>query len=97
MSHLVSVVGTLRGYDTLVNLVLDDCTEYIRGTCSFSLCGVASYATDGGGLDIEDQYKTTSETRNLGLVVCRGSAVMLICPKDGTEEISNPFAQEGVI
>lgn len=24
--------GVLRGYDDLVNLVLDDCEEYIRGT-----------------------------------------------------------------
>lgn len=24
--------GTLRGYDDLVNLVLDDCEEYVRGT-----------------------------------------------------------------
>ena len=23
--------GTLRGYDDLVNLVLDDCDEYLRG------------------------------------------------------------------
>ena len=26
------VVGTLKGYDELVNLVLDDADEYIRGT-----------------------------------------------------------------
>lgn len=26
-------VGTLRGYDDLVNLVLDDGIEYMRGTC----------------------------------------------------------------
>ena len=24
--------GTLRGYDDLINLVLDDCDEFIRGT-----------------------------------------------------------------
>ena len=24
--------GTLRGYDDLVNLVLDDCDEFLRGT-----------------------------------------------------------------
>jgi small nuclear ribonucleoprotein (snRNP)-like protein len=26
-----SVEGRLKGFDTLVNLVLDDCVEYIRG------------------------------------------------------------------
>jgi U6 snRNA-associated Sm-like protein LSm7 len=28
--------GILRGYDDLVNLVLDDCEEYVRGTVTFS-------------------------------------------------------------
>jgi U6 snRNA-associated Sm-like protein LSm7 len=31
--------GTLRGYDDLVNLVLDDCEEYVRGTETLSLSG----------------------------------------------------------
>jgi small nuclear ribonucleoprotein (snRNP)-like protein len=26
--------GTLRGYDDLVNLVLDDCEEFLRGACT---------------------------------------------------------------
>jgi U6 snRNA-associated Sm-like protein LSm7 len=39
----------------------------------------------------------TDEKRYLGLVVCRGSAVMLINPQDGTEEIANPFAQQETI
>lgn len=33
----------------------------------------------------------TDETRTLGLIVCRGTAVMLVSPEDGTEEIANPF------
>ncbi len=41
--------------------------------------------------DAEDPYKMTNDKRALGLVVCRGSAVMLISPTDGTEEIANPF------
>lgn len=65
------VVGILKGYDTLVNLVLDECEELLR--------------------DPEDPYKMTNEKRYLGLVVCRGSAVMLISPEDGAEEIANPF------
>jgi len=65
------VNGVLKGYDQLVNLVLDDCVEKIR--------------------DPDDPYKLTDDTRKLGLVVCRGTAVMLICPVEGTEEIANPF------
>jgi U6 snRNA-associated Sm-like protein LSm7 len=65
----------LKGYDTLVNLVLDDCEELMR--------------------DPDDPYKSTDETRKLGLVVCKGTSVMLINPLDGAEEIANPFlAQE---
>ena len=44
--------------------------------------------------DPDDPYKLTEDTRPLGLVVCRGTAVVLICPVDGMEPIKNPFAQE---
>jgi len=30
-------------------------------------------------------------SRQLGLLVCRGTSVMLICPEEGFEEIANPF------
>ncbi|CAM9732537.1 unnamed protein product [Chrysoparadoxa australica] len=66
--------GLLKGYDQLVNLVLDECVEYIR--------------------DPADPYKLTDATRDIGLVVCRGTQVSLIAPVDGTEEIANPFLQE---
>jgi len=33
-------------------------------------------------------------TRKLGLVVCRGQSIMVVCPLDGTEEIENPFAAQ---
>jgi len=65
------VQGILKGYDPLVNLVLDDAIEFMR--------------------DPEDDYKLTENTRNLGLLVCRGTSVVLICPSDGMEEIPNPF------
>lgn len=42
--------------------------------------------------DPADPYKLTEETRELGLVVCRGTQVSLISPRDGMEEIENPFA-----
>eukprot|EP00535_Pseudo-nitzschia_heimii_P000825 CAMPEP_0197183696 /NCGR_PEP_ID=MMETSP1423-20130617/8053_1 /TAXON_ID=476441 /ORGANISM="Pseudo-nitzschia heimii, Strain UNC1101" /LENGTH=119 /DNA_ID=CAMNT_0042634307 /DNA_START=18 /DNA_END=377 /DNA_ORIENTATION=+ len=63
--------GTLKGYDELVNLVIDDCEEYLR--------------------DPNDPDKVTDRKRKLGLVVVRGTQVSLVSPKDGVEEISNPF------
>lgn len=63
--------GKLKGYDHLLNLVLDDTIEYLR--------------------DTDDNYKVTENTRNLGLLVCRGPAVTVISPQDGHESIQNPF------
>ena len=34
--------------------------------------------------------------RTLGLVVCRGPAVTLVCPNDSIEQIENPFLQPPV-
>ena len=59
--------GKLKGYDQLLNLVIEDATEYSR--------------------DTEDSQKT----RKLGLVVCRGPAVTVVCPENGHEAIQNPF------
>ncbi|KAK9408828.1 U6 snRNA-associated Sm-like LSm7 [Crotalus adamanteus] len=66
--------GVLKGFDPLLNLVLDGTVEYMR--------------------DPDDQYKLTEDTRQLGLVVCRGTSVVLICPQDGMEAIPNPFIQQ---
>ncbi|XP_034097513.1 U6 snRNA-associated Sm-like protein LSm7 [Drosophila sulfurigaster albostrigata] len=64
--------GILKGYDALLNLVLDNTVEYLR--------------------DSDEPYKLTEDsTRSLGLVVCRGTALVLICPQDGVESIANPF------
>ena len=68
------VNGTLKGFDNILNLVLDDCEEVLR--------------------DPEDPSQLTSQTRKLGLVVCKGTALMLINPTEGSEEIANPFLQE---
>eukprot|EP00947_MAST-08B_sp_MAST-8B-sp1_P006661 g6661.t1 len=38
--------------------------------------------------------RLTDKTRKLGLLVCRGTGVMIISPVDGTEEIANPFLQQ---
>ena len=65
------VSGVLKGYDPLLNLVLDSTVEFMRET---------------------EDLKISAETRALGLVVCRGTSVILILPQDGLEEIQNPFA-----
>ena len=44
-------------------------------------------------LDPEDPFKLSGEERELGLCVCRGTAVILVCPQDGMAEIENPFIQ----
>jgi len=48
----------------------------------------------GSDTDVDDPYKLTDEKRQLGLIVCRGTAVTLVCPCDGMMEIANPFLQE---
>jgi len=45
-------------------------------------------------VDPDDPYKLTDDTRQLGLVVCRGTSVVLICPVDGMESIANPFVTQ---
>eukprot|EP01132_Coremiostelium_polycephalum_P010668 gene10668-13066_t len=41
--------------------------------------------------DPNDPLTVTDQKRYLGLVVCRGSSVMMVCPVDGCESIENPF------
>ncbi|KAI0886048.1 like-Sm domain-containing protein [Annulohypoxylon maeteangense] len=64
------VTGTLKGYDALMNLVLDEVQEVMR----------------------DEEGKEA--TRSLGLVVARGTLLVVISPVDGSEEIENPFAQQ---
>jgi len=64
------VTGTLKGYDALMNLVLDDVQEVLR----------------------DDEGNESS--RLLGLVVARGTLLVLVSPVDGSEEIANPFVQQ---
>ncbi|CBF88826.1 hypothetical protein BDV09DRAFT_198339 [Aspergillus tetrazonus] len=63
------VSGILKGYDQLMNLVLDDVKESMR----------------------DDEGNET--TRALGLIVARGTLIVLISPADGSEQIANPFVQ----
>ncbi|KAK4125114.1 U6 snRNA-associated Sm-like protein LSm7 [Parathielavia appendiculata] len=61
--------GVLKGYDALMNLVLDEVEELLR---------------DDEGNEM---------TRPLGLVVVRGTLLVVISPVDGSEVIANPFLQ----
>ncbi|KAK5656511.1 hypothetical protein OQA88_4488 [Cercophora sp. LCS_1] len=64
------VTGVLKGYDALMNLVLDEVEEALR----------------------DDEGNET--TRSLGLVVVRGTLLVVISPVDGSEVIANPFLQQ---
>ncbi|KAL1890982.1 U6 snRNP-associated protein Lsm7 [Ceratocystis pirilliformis] len=64
------VVGTLKGYDALMNLVLDEAKETM---------------SDENGNETE---------RQLGLLVARGTLLVLVSPLDGSEAIENPFLSE---
>ncbi|EGG17734.1 LSM domain-containing protein [Cavenderia fasciculata] len=44
--------------------------------------------------DPQDPLNVTNEKRYLGLVVCRGSSVMMVCPMEGCEEIDNPYLDQ---
>ena len=89
-----TVSGILKGFDQLINLVLDESKETVRGTSrSFSLSPSTHPPTHLPTTDPMDPYRLTEETRDLGLVICRGTQVSLISPVEGTEEIANPFIQ----
>eukprot|EP01038_Epipyxis_sp_PR26KG_P010657 gene10657-14312_t len=44
--------------------------------------------------DPNDLTQITERTRNLGLIICRGTQVSFICPSDEMEEIVNPFGED---
>ena len=48
---------------------------------------------DGDRLTRIDDEGNTS-TRSLGLLVARGTLLVLISPVDGSEQIPNPFVQD---
>ena len=43
--------------------------------------------------DSSDPSKLTGETRELGLLVARGTSITFVCPEEGFQEIDNPFTQ----
>lgn len=87
----------MKGFDPLLNLVLDDCVEYLRGTIFKFYCFFDKTfylfinKCQFHSPDPEDSYKLTEDVRKLGLVVFRGPTVVVIGPVDGMEQIPNPF------
>ncbi|SCU80202.1 LAMI_0B01178g1_1 [Lachancea mirantina] len=68
------VVGVLKGYDQLMNLVLDETVEYMRD-------------------EEDDTVIKKDSTRELGLVVMRGTMLLTLSPADGSECIVNPHLE----
>ena len=69
-----------------MNLVLDDVKELLRGMvlASFYFLSLRRLIHS---LDDEGN----ESTRSLGLIVARGTLLVLISPLDGSEQIANPF------
>ncbi|KAH1250695.1 Sm-like protein LSM7 [Glycine max] len=85
------VTGTLKGYDQLLNLVLDEAVEFLRDPDDPLK---TTDQTRNLGLIVSShlQHHECSHC-DLNYRVCRGTAVMLVSPTDGTDEIANPFIQ----
>jgi small nuclear ribonucleoprotein (snRNP)-like protein len=82
-----TVTGTLKGHDQLMNLVLDDVKETMKGWW------MIKERLKGAMLIYDADAEGNTGTRNLGLIVARGTLLVLISPVDGSEEIPNPFLQ----
>jgi U6 snRNA-associated Sm-like protein LSm7 len=74
-------VGVLKGFDQLVNIVLDETVEILQAATSGAAAAAGS--------------PSAPATRNLGLIVCRGPNITVVCPDDGMREIDNPFVAGG--
>jgi U6 snRNA-associated Sm-like protein LSm7 len=81
-----AVIGTLKGYDQLMNLVLDEVKEAMTGK---QLLAVGKHKLNHSADD-----EGNVRYRKLGLIVARGTLLVVISPVDGSEEIANPFIQE---
>lgn len=71
-----------------MNLVLDDVKEALRGEDTER--GSPVHLQTNRRLDDEGNEMT----RSLGLVIVRGTLLVVISPVDGSEVIANPFLQE---
>ena len=108
------MTGVLKGYDPLMNLVLDESKEWLRDPFDpYRLTGhTHSHAPHADAHSshtlVWPQHahcgvcyrghpcvcRLTDKTRTLGLTVARGTAVVLVGPVEGSEEIANPFTRQ---
>lgn len=82
------VTGVLKGYDQLLNLVLDEVEEQVQGKYFRVLLPPIHLHLLTRILIFSDPEP---RIRILGLAVLRGPTITLLSPVDGLEEISNPF------
>lgn len=91
----VTVTGVLKGFDQLLNLVLDDVQEIFQTGSSYIYPLTLKPPCPDHVALLCIRIESEQTTRTLGLVVLRGPTITLLSPVDGHEEISNPFlAQE---
>ena len=90
--HIASVEGTLKGWDQLLNLVLDDVEELVRGMSlpSSSLPATSDLITlrartcSSNATDPATMLPVTpNQKRSIGLAVIRGTSLVVINPVDG--------------
>lgn len=62
----------------------------LTGGCSTFVEAIA-FTSHFVALDLENPGQVTTEKRSLGLLVCRGTAVMTVSPMEGRQQIENPF------
>ena len=70
-----------------MNLVLDDVKETLRGLTLILMMTLTRR------LICTPDDEGNESSRPLGLIVARGTLLVLISPVDGSEEIENPFQQ----
>lgn len=86
--------GILKGCDPLMNLVPELFLikkSHLTSKVKIFLQAILFDQSSELLTDLDDPYKLTGEKRQLGLVVCRGTSINMVCPKEGMEVIENPF------
>lgn len=74
-NHLV--IGLLRGYDSLLNLLLDNTIEFLKDPTDLN----------------QDILSPNGKrmVRSLGRSICRGTTIAFVTPLSGERTVENPF------